>query len=328
MSGLDEFLAGATAVAPVEDVTVAEEVSPEPESSEPKGVVEIILPSGIEVYFQQEPKRFYKIRLHPDADGIEPPEGSEDDFREWREVDSCSKVTGILDKPGLVHWAEEVGVSGVKTLVEKGWIGPAEIEKWSVEMIRDVMKTKGLRTWQTRDKAAGRGTSVHKALETWAMTGSVMDPEAFPANEQGYVIGLNRFIEASGFVPLRSEVIVASLIHGLAGRFDLMGKIPEPVKLSTKLTKASIEHTSVVEPDSFLVDLKTSSGVYEEYHLQIAGYQGMTEESGYEKPNKTAVLRVSKEGKYEFVLGQADWLDFWFAKGLHDSLLAIKERGK
>jgi len=327
MSGIDEFLAGATAVAPVEDVTVAEEVSPSeapPSSTEPSGVVEIITPSGIQIYYQAAPRRLYRIRLHADV----VPEGDEEDYAEWREVVSCSKVTGILDKPGLVHWGEEIGVKGVQELLRQNFCDAENLKSWSTEMTRDLMKRKGLRTWQSRDKAADRGTSVHRALEGWAMSdgGELVSPEVFPQAEQGYVIGLNRFLSESGFVPTKSEVIVASLLHGLAGRFDLMGRIPEPVSLVTKLTKAGKEHRETVQPDSYLCDLKTSSGIYDEYHLQVAGYQGMCVESGYEKPNQTAILRVSVDGKYEFKQGVAEWLDFWWAKGLYDSLAAIKER--
>ena len=217
-------------------------------------------------------------------------------------------------------------MAGVKALVERGYCNDENLKSWSVEMIRDVMKQKELRHWQRRDTAATRGTSVHKALEGWAMSGDIVDPEIFPANEQGYVIGLNRFLADSGFVPLKSEVMVASLLHGFAGRFDLMGNIPEPVKISTKLTKAGIEHRELVQPDSFLVDLKTSSGVYNDHHLQVAGYQGACVESGYERPNQTAILRTSLDGKYEFKQGVAEWLDFWWCKGLFDSLLEIKER--
>lgn len=326
MSGVEEFLRGAAVAAPAPPAAPRNQPPPVEESTEPRGVVDIILPSGIEVHFEAEPRRHYRGRMHPDTELL--PEQDEEVERAWRELVSCSTITKILDKPGLVHWGEEVGVAGVKALVERGYCDTENLKKWSVEMIRELMKEKQLRTWQSRDSAATRGTSVHKALEGWAMSGSIVDPEVFPANEQGYVIGLNRFLSESGFVPMKSEVIVASLIHGFAGRFDLMGNIPEPVKISTKLTKAGIEHRSVVEPDSFLVDLKTSSGVYDDHHLQVAGYKGICRESGYEEPNQTAILRTSVDGKYEFRRGVGEWLDFWWCKGLYDSLAEIKERMK
>lgn len=327
MSSLEDFLQGAAAVAP-ERKPPAATTPVEPESTEPSGVAEIILPSGIDLYFQEHPKRLYRARLHPDAVDFDAPADAGDDFRQWRELVSCSNITKILDKPGLVHWGETGGIEGVQELVRRGYIDKKELVEWSADAIKDIMKQKKLTAWHRRDKAGKRGTSVHKALEGWAMSGEVLDPEVFPAEEQGYVIGLNRWIHDSGFVPLKSEVMVASLIHGFAGRFDLMGKIPEPVKISTKLTRTGREHTEMVQPDTFLVDLKTSSGVYEEYHLQVAGYQGICLESGYERPNQTAILRVSSDGKYEFVQGVSEWLDFWFCKGLHDALAGIKERAR
>ena len=77
MSSLDEFLKGAAAVAP--DAPIVHTPRPpvdEPiASTEPRGVVEIILPSGIELYFQSDPKRLYRARMHPDAEH-EIPEGT------------------------------------------------------------------------------------------------------------------------------------------------------------------------------------------------------------------------------------------------------------
>ena len=303
------------------------------ESSEPWGVTEISLPSQLEVYYQDGPKRLYRVRqlLQPDADAFD-----------WVEVPSMSTVTKILDKPGLVSWAEKSGASLVQELLRNEWVSPDDVTKfladdppdprkpwWGGRHLLEIGTTKKLRTFNRKDDASDRGNSVHKALEAWAMSGVLSDPDVYPEAERGYVLGLNRFLNESAIEPLKSEVIVASVMHRVAGRYDLLGKIPNPVELVYHLTpkneKRKVFPASGESGD--ILDLKTSAGVYEDHHLQVAGYKGVMIESGYDEPGRGYILRVTHDGRYELVDLAAEWLDFWWLRGLYDALRGVKERG-
>lgn len=330
MTGLEGFFGGAKAAAPAapppapEPEPVVEETT---EGKEPFGVVEVELPSGIQVYYQAGPKRLYRLRqlLQPKPEYVE-----------YREVPSISNVTKVLDKPGLVDWAEKIGITAVQELLREEFIDlpfvlrmdPGENPDprkpwWQGDHIRQVAKTKQRLNQHRKDEAADRGNSVHQALEGWAMSGQLADPDVFPEAERGYVIGLNRFLTESRFQARMSEVIVGSVEHEVAGRFDLLGDIPQKVELVKHVMPKS-ERKGWFEPGSCIVDLKTTAGVYEDHHLQVTGYMGCLVDSGYEPVEQGYVLRTTWDGRYEFIKVQSEWTDFWFLRGLYDSLERIK----
>lgn len=87
------------------EAVVAEEAAPAAE--EPWGVAQVVAPNGLEIYYQAGPKRLYKVR-------------NNDVSAEWREVPSASTVLQVLEKGGLSHWGQGVGVSGVLELIALG----------------------------------------------------------------------------------------------------------------------------------------------------------------------------------------------------------------
>jgi len=299
--------------------------SGEEEAKEAGPVTEITLPSQIGVRFYPDGHK-YEIRqlFHEKAE-----------FTEWHPVPSMSTVCKILDKPGLVYWAEKVGVNLVQELLRENWADPEFIRKyvanedkspdwWGGEHLLEIGAQKGLRNWQIKEQAGGRGTSVHSALEGWAMSGSLPDPDAYPELEQGFVKGLNRFLVESRFEPVMSEVMVASVDHEVAGRFDMLGRFPADVELTYHLT-AKNEYRRVFTRSELndLIDLKTSKGVYEDHHLQVTGYMGCLVESGYDQAGRGFVLRVARDGRYELVRVESEWTDFWFLRGLYEGLNRI-----
>lgn len=354
MAGLDDFLGG---------VTVAERPSGSPAEAdgesgpraanptstrvpgdpqqeglstteEPRGVVQLELPSGLEIYYQEAPKRLYRVRQ-----GLL--SGAQGDPIDWVEVPSISTITKILDKPGLVSWAEKIGVNLVQELLRNEWVDLDFVTQfnagenpdprkpwWGGAHLLEIGATKKLTNYYIKDAGAVKGQGVHDALEAWAMSGTLMDPDKFPETERGYVAGLNKFLTESRLQPLRSEVMVGSATHLCAGRFDLYGELPEAVELYTHITaKGRGDKKEWFEPGTELVDLKTTAGIYADHHLQVTGYQGLCVDSGYERPDHAGVLRVTLDGRYQYKRSRAEWEDFWFLRGLYDSLRRIEGKG-
>lgn len=193
-------------------------------------------------------------------------------------------VSTILDKTlakNLSGWAERGAVDGMLTLHRMGKLRELDATR-ALALLHD----HGLRYYQTRDKAAQRGTDVHAVMEKLA-EGVVPKVGDYPQAQWGYVQALcNWWIKANPEV-IHSELMVASLMYGYAGRMDLLAKV------NGKLG---------------VIDLKTSRGVRESHHYQTAGYRLAVEESGYGTPEFGAILRVGEDGAYEYV---ESWAEDW-----------------
>lgn len=174
------------------------------------------------------------------------------------------------------------------------------------ESIEVLLKEHRLTVNHVKGKAADRGTNVHSALELYAETGTLPNPENYPENESGYVRGLVEFLKDTQPSVYHSELMVASA-EGFAGRFDMVASLAGEgvVKTYPKRTDKREEVSG-----SWLLDLKTSKGVYPSHHLQLAGYEGAMEECGYGPVDHTGVVRVTDDGRYELVKGRAIFEDF------------------
>jgi hypothetical protein len=70
----------------------------------------------------------------------------------------------------------------------------------------------------------------------------------------------------------------------------------------------------------YLLDLKTSSGVYQSHALQLAAYEGASVECGYEPTDYRAVIHVTKTGEYELVVTSATLEDFLAVRKTYEVL--------
>jgi hypothetical protein len=316
-----------------QDVPEPTPSAPVAEDSIPEGVIEMT-PAGFEVYYQWAPKRLYRLRP-PDGHELYGSPVVEMDAEGWIEVDSVTNHFNNVDKPGLPWWGMRMGVQGVLDLLERGVLridgGNSELTDsayGSVEepdIVRFLTQEK-LTVNHQRDKAADRGTNVHTALEQWA-AGIRPQPEVFPESEQGYVRGLLKFIDNIGDngTPLACEVMVGSLEHLYAGRYDLDLALGG-VELVSRVTKTGRETFTACQPGVYRVDLKTSSGVYPTHHMQVEAYEQAAIESGFDASDQRAVLRVTADGNYEFVASVGTFEDFLVTQRFHQMYEDLKRR--
>lgn len=287
-------------------------VNPEPASpeEEPYGVNETTTPAGIQVYYQAGPKRLYRIRQNSDS--------------KWVDIEaSISQVCDILEKGGLPWWGMKVGVAGVLQLLEDGVLRPdgrhelvigSDTEpvwqKATVDLLcgnRD-LGIKGLLTQHrltvnhVLGQAGDRGKSVHDALENWAEKAIVPQPAVYTAEEQGYVAGLVDFLTDSGVEPLAAEVMVGSVKHKIAGRFDLRARIPNGAEVVVKTFPKAKPIRAKVKGGDYLLDLKTSKDVYDTHYLQLEAYEAASLECGYDPTLYRGVIHVTGDGRYELQL--------------------------
>ena len=203
-------------------------------------------------------------------------------------------VTGLigkgLPKPALPYWSAKTVAEWVadnpdltEDLKRMGGRGPA------VAFLKEL-------PWQKRDEAAIRGTDVHALAERIVHGAEVDVPEHLAAHVQGYVDWLDK----SGAEALLTERPVASRQWRYAGTFDLIARL---------------------DGKTWLLDVKTSSGVYGSMALQLAAYgnaEFYLDHDGNEQPlpaiDRYGVLHVTEYGTTLHYLpasaNESAWRDF------------------
>jgi hypothetical protein len=283
-----------------------------------EGRASVLTPSGLSILFESKPRRHYIVTA-----GEEKERGDWEPIGPPKEVPSVSSVTDIFYKGGLDWWGMRVGISGVLSLIRRGEfaLSPTEddtgltgavIDSDGIWQYADMakpgdeianvearLKEHKLRVDKIKDSAADRGTNVHDAMEAWAITGNLPNPRDFSPEEAPFVQGLLDFLVSSRIEPVRNECLVGSYEHGFAGRFDL--ECSQPFSGQKVVTRCDLKTPRLVEIPQGVgrIDLKTSSGVYFNNFIQIAGYELGAIESGYGESTWRGVLRVTKDGKYE-----------------------------
>jgi len=244
----------------------------------------------------------------------------------WQEVPSVTTVLGVLDKSGaLTWWGMKVGAEGAMWLVNNQHVDP---RYGTTEEIVALLTEHKMTVNHVKDAAADRGVNVHTALETWANTGVMPKIETFQEHEQGYVKGLCAFIEAvhGSVADLSTEVMVGSLEHLYAGRYDLRLTLTKPVELVTKCYPKKADKVETVPAGKFLADAKTSKRIYESHRLQLEAYEQASVECGYEPTDYRAVLHLTADGKYAFSVDD-EWTFQDFAT-VRQTYAVMNERAK
>ena len=198
------------------------------------------------------------------------------------------------------YWLDGRPIPGVTTLIGKGLPKPA-IPYWAAKMVAEhvasdpaavaeMVDRMGPRAataalkevpWQKRDDAAVRGTDVH-ALAERLVHGEDVD---VPAHLTGHVEGYARWLDRFAVEPIVTEVPVANRAAWYAGKPDAI------VRMAGADTV-------------WLLDWKTSSGVYGETALQTAAYARaefyVTDSPDVEHPmptiERTGVVHITADG--------------------------------
>lgn len=194
------------------------------------------------------------------------------------------------------YWLDGKVIPGVTTLLSKGLPKPA-LPYWSakavaeyvidnpegVEQLRALGRGPAVAAlkaipWQARDEAAVRGTDVHAIAEDVLHGREVDVPEHLLAHVEGYV----HWLEAHKVEPVLTERQVANRSLWYAGTFDAIVTIGGVV---------------------WLLDWKTSKGVYGSTALQVAAYEGAefyVDEDGNEQPmphiDRLGVVHITEAG--------------------------------
>ena len=168
-------------------------------------------------------------------------------------VPGVTTILGFLPKDNLIKWAAEstadYAVNNWETLSGVPWA--------------DRLKTLYGARFEKSQPAAKRGTEVHRLAEP-AIRGEAIDMDAAPPELRGYLEAYLDFCDAINPKPLENgtELVVANRTHRYCGTADLVADLP------------SVTWENVVIPAGrWLLELKTSKGVWPESALQACAYE-------------------------------------------------------
>jgi hypothetical protein len=259
-------------------------------------------PSGVLIEYSPSPRRFYRVN------GVERP--------------SVTTVLNVLDKSGAIGWwSFRVGLKAIIELYSRGLL-PAMPNEYDFEQFEKLIVQHKLSPNHVKDEAAGRGVNIHSAFETWASDPSYRPVvDLYPESEQGYVTGLNQFLDDLGEVSsIEAEVMVGSVEHGFAGRYDLRLTLPTPREMVVKTYPKRKSKVEEVPAGKWLLDLKTSKDCYPTHSLQLAAYEAASIECGYGPTDYRAVVHVTADGRYEIRRATATAEDFLTILAAHGTM--------
>jgi hypothetical protein len=210
---------------------------------------------------------------------------------------SVTTVIGVIDKSGpLLGWAKrEVSNAALRNLdvLSKMVVtaGPESAARWLATI-----------PGYQRDSAADIGTRIHRLVEQLARG---TEPEV-TAEEAPFVDGYRRFLAAYQPRFLALEEMVASLRHRYAGTLDAI---------------------AVIGGETWILDVKTGSGIYPETALQLAGYAnadfigrpGTPRRFRLPRATRFGVIHVRPEGArlVEYHVGRDTYAAFLEARRLY-----------
>ena len=155
---------------------------------------------------------------------------------------SVTTILQALAKPALPRWAaKSVATYATQNL-------PLIITLCTEGRDDEAMDLLKNSPWRQRDKAADLGTIVHRAVEDYCLDLQTPPTEA---PESPFIEAFRQFLAKFQPLILESEVTVFNRRFNYAGTLDLILEM---------------------RGERWLVDVKSGSGVYPEYALQVCAY--------------------------------------------------------
>jgi len=193
-----------------------------------------------------------------------------------QEMDSVSSIVGTLDKPALIHWAEDHGARGGALAQKMG-----ELDGVPEDEILDRVRLLGLGASAKRDEGAERGHAIHAVGEGVARYGVLPSIDTFQPEWRAWLQGFAGAWLELGMAPREIEEMVCHKALGYAGRPDIVGD---------------------TEWGLTLADYKTGKGkVYDQAHYQTRLYDMARVASGLPPADRIVIIGLDDEGGHELV---------------------------
>lgn len=175
-----------------------------------------------------------------------------------------TSILGIINKPALIQWAVNEGVAFLKDNLKAG-VAYDELE------LNNLLETAKKAHRVRKTEAADFGTLAHSWIEKY-IKGENPDP-LVNKNLQSAINVFLKWVKDNNVKFISSEQPVYSKKYDYCGTFDFMCEI---------------------DGKRFIGDLKTSKGIYGEYHMQLAAYRYAVEEETGKEIDGCFIVRIPK----------------------------------
>jgi hypothetical protein len=243
-------------------------------------------------------------------------------------VPSVTTVNDVLDKPALPWWGMKMGMNVALEALRRGelvWLngewqilvmGESEYVPATIDTMVEWAKFNRLTTNHVRDKGGERGTAAHNVFEAWASFGALAEPTGYPPEQEGYIHAALSFCQDAEIEDAEVEVMVGSLRHRFAGRYDLRGVLSGDLWLGTGPRAKRMTFDRVRS----LIDFKSSKDIYTGHFLQLEAYEGASIECGYDPTVERVVVLVNTEGRYKVKTSDRTYDDFLAVRAAYDAV--------
>ncbi|KKL46413.1 hypothetical protein LCGC14_2345790, partial [marine sediment metagenome] len=163
--------------------------------------------------------------------------------------ESVTTITNVLDKPALIPWAEGMGIQAMYD-VAKQWCAdnPGILDSIESQLPMFMVQSEGA-SRRKKEDAADIGTETHGIIESILDGGKPDVPDVLTQVIESF----KAFWSQANLEIIDAEVMVYSAEHRYAGTIDFVA--------SNKTTG-----------QRWILDWKTSNGLYKETTLQLAAY--------------------------------------------------------
>lgn len=183
-------------------------------------------------------------------------------------LNRVTSVKGILEKDALIGWAAKMACLHVNA----AW--DLEAQPYTQEDKDRIIKEARSHWRDFRDEAGGWGTTAHKAIEEWFKSGD-WPSEPLPQQVDNALGLFTEFWDNSGYRVMEVEKPLYYMPLAVGGLGDWLGW-DEQGRLG-------------------ILDYKTSSGIWADFHIQVAAYFNMARGMGL-PVEWAAILHI---GKYD-----------------------------